>query len=103
MVSQEDYIKTREERVNFLKTIGLNEEIFSKYIPIDYKPIPDLIWKNIIIEVLKKLEKNEDDLTSSGFTHFAISGHTEGKKWAPWGMFDKSRYELSNKSNKEIK
>lgn len=99
MISQEDYLKTREERIKFLKSIGLNEDVFSKYIPIDYKPIPDFIWKNIIIDVLKTLEKIEEDLISSGFTHFAISGHTEGKKWAPWGMFDKSRYELCKKEN----
>ena len=48
-------------------------------------------------EILKKLEKNEDILSSYNITNFAISGHTEGKAFAPWGMFDKSRYVLSQK------
>ena len=29
-----------------------------------------------------------------GFRTFAISGHTEGKRYAPWQMFDKGRYDL---------
>lgn len=94
LINQSDYKKTREERMTFLESIGLNKKIFSKYIPETYEPIPDFIWSYIIINVIKKLEKNEDDLVSHGFIHFAISGHTEGRYWSPWGMFDKSRYEV---------
>lgn len=32
---------------------------------------------------------------SYGFTNFAISGHTEGKQFSLWQMFDKSRYTLA--------
>lgn len=94
IINKEDYKKTRDERVNFLKSIGLKEEIFNKYIPLEYQSIPDFIWQDIIIKFLKKLESVEEELISCGFTHFAISGHTEGKYWSPWGMFDKSRYDL---------
>ena len=62
-----------------------------------YQEIPDFVWKSVIKEILKKLEKNEDILSSYNITNFAISGHTEGKAFAPWGMFDKSRYVLSQK------
>jgi hypothetical protein len=37
----------------------------------------------------------EDELLALEFSEFAISGHTEGKKFMPWGMFDKSRGILS--------
>ncbi len=97
LISQEEYKKTREERFSFLESIGLKKDVFSKYIPELYEPIPDFIWQDIILNVIKKLEKIEDELLSKNFKHFAISGHTEGRYWKPWGMFDKSRYELVEK------
>lgn len=96
-ISNDDYQMTRMERINFLKSIGLNSHVFSQYIPEDYYPIPDFIWLSVIRNLLKQLEKNEDLLVSCGFTNFAISGHTEGKQFAPWQMFDKSRYTLVKK------
>lgn len=95
-VSNEDYQKTRNERIEFLKSIGLNPEILSPYIPKDYQPIPDFIWLSVVKNLLKQLEKNEEILSNFGFTNFAISGHTEGNQFAPWQMFDKSRYTLVN-------
>lgn len=95
-ISNEEYQKSREERIEFLKSIGLDEKIFSKYIPTTYEPIPDFIWLSVISGILKKLEEKEDILVMDGFTHFAISGHTEGKKFLPWQMFDKNRYIKKN-------
>ncbi|MDE5888474.1 MAG: hypothetical protein K2H20_00470 [Bacilli bacterium] len=99
LINQSDYKNTREERINFLESIGLEPKNFLKYIPEVYEPIPDFVWSYVILKVIKKLVKIEDDLVSYGFIHFAISGHTEGKKWSPWGMFDKSRYELAEKKD----
>ncbi len=96
-ISNEDYQMTRNERIQFLKSIGLNLAIFSSYIPKDYQSIPDFIWLSVIKNLLKQLEKNEDILARYGFTSFAISGHTEGNQFAPWQMFDKSRYTLVKK------
>ena len=93
-ISNEDYQITRNERMKFLKSIGLNLDIVSSYIPKDYQEIPDFIWLSVIKNLLKQLEKSEDILASYGFTNFAISGHTEGNQFAPWQMFDKSRYTL---------
>lgn len=45
------------------------------------------------------IEKMEDELSSANLKEFAISGHTEGRRFLPWQIFDKSRYELSNKIN----
>ena len=45
----------------------------------------------------KKLEKNEEILSNLEFSEFAISGHTEGKNFVPWQMFDKTRYTLVKK------
>ncbi len=91
-ITDEEYLKTREERIKFLTSIGLNPQIFTKYIPIKYQPIPDFIWLDILQNLIKKLDRNEEILREKGFTSFAISGHTEGKRFAPWQMYDKSRF-----------
>lgn len=91
-ISNTDYQRTRSERIQFLQSIGLNPDVFSSYIPENYQAIPNFIWSSVITNLLKQLEKNEEILVSYGFIHFAISGHTEGKAFAPWQMFDTSRY-----------
>ncbi len=96
-ISNADYQITRIERIQFLKSIGLNPNMFSYYIPKNYQKIPDFIWLSVIKNLIKQLEKNEDILASYGFTNFAISGHTEDNQFAPWQMFDKSRYTLVKK------
>lgn len=96
-INQEDYKKSRLDRVKFLESLGLDYKVFSQYIPETYEPIPDFIWLHVIRNIIKKLEKKEEILFNSGFSHFAISGHTEGKEFCPWQMFDKSRYELVKK------
>lgn len=91
-INNEDYQKTRLDRIKFLESIGIDPSIFTEYLPENYEPIPDFIWLSVIKNLLKKLEENEDILKSYGLTNFAISGHTEGKEFSPWQMFDKSRY-----------
>lgn len=92
LISDKEYSKSREERINFLISTGLYKDEVEKNIPKKYKEIPDFIWLDIIKELLKKLEKMEEELLQYGFTDFAISGHTEGEKFLPWQLFDKSRY-----------
>ena len=94
-IDNEEYQNTRNERIEFLKYVGLNAEIFSSYIPEKYQAIPNLIWLSVIKNLLKQLEKNVDILMSYEFTNFAISSHTEGKQFSPCQMFDKSRYTLA--------
>ena len=60
-------------------------------VPEKYSEIPDFIWSDIIKNLLKKLEIEEDILRADGVTNFAISGHTEQKRYMPWQLFDKSR------------
>lgn len=92
LTNQADYEKTRNERINFLTSVGIDYTEVDNKIPKVYEPIPDFIWLDVIRNILKKLEKNEEILENSGFDSFAISGHTEGRKFTPWQMFDKSRY-----------
>ena len=91
-ISQEDYYKTREERIKYLLSLGLKKEEFIKCIPTVYKPIPEFIWDNLIRTILVTLEKNEDILLSYGFKNFAIGGNTENKECYLWQMYNKDRY-----------
>lgn len=97
LISESEYQKTREERILFLCSLGLNKEVALKHVPENYNLIPDFIWLDIIRKILKKLEKMEEELTSVGLGECAISGHTEGNYYMPWQMFDKSRYVLTKK------
>ena len=97
LTNQGDYEKTRNERINFLTSVGIPYQEVDNKIPKIYVPIPDFIWLDVIRNILKQLEKNEDILKNNGFDSFAISGHTEGRKFTPWQMFDKSRYTKSLK------
>lgn len=92
LISQEEYEESRKNRVDFLKSLDLKEEAFSSYIPNIYQEIPDFIWLDVILNVIKKIEDKQEELEKAGLYEFAISGHTEGEKWYPWQMFDKSRY-----------
>ncbi len=91
LVNDEEYKKTREERVEYLSKIGYKSEIINNAIPEKYVEIPDFIWVDVIKNFLKILEKEEDILRADDVTSFAISGHTEGKRYLPWQLFDKSR------------
>jgi len=91
IISQENYLKSREERINYLVSCGLPIEILEQNIPKEYKEIPRFIWLDIIINIIKQLEKEEEFLRKDGFLEFNISGHTEGDRFRPWQMVDDKR------------
>lgn len=100
-IDDEAYFKTRLDRVAFLQSIGLNPEYFEKYIPEQYKAIPDQVWLSVIKGILKRLEERQEFLEKGDFTHFAISGHTEDGEFTPWQMFDKSRYTMALRNSQK--
>ncbi len=91
MIDDEGYQKSRDERVDFLVKCDVPMKILDEKIPRRYEKIPDFIWLDIIKNIIKPLEKNEDYLRSEGFLEFNLSGHTEGKKFRPWQMADDQR------------
>lgn len=93
-ITDTDYEKSRIDRVKFLKSIHLPVAEIEKEVPITYQDIPNFIWIDVIQNILLKLPQMEEELEMAGLTEFAISGHTEGKKFLPWQIFDKSRYDL---------
>ena len=91
IITNKDYIKTRDERISYLESCGLTKEVLENNIPKSYKRIPDFIWLDIIKNIIKPLEKEEDLLRSYKFIEFNLSGHTEGKRFRPWQMVDDTR------------
>ena len=96
-IDNEEYQKTREERIAFLQSIGLKYEEILNCVPENYEQIPDYIWLSVIAKILKKLEKNEEFFENAGLKHFVIGGHTEGKEFWPWQITDQDRYVLARK------
>ena len=91
IISQEDYTTSRLERIKYLESCGLSKEDLEKNIPKVYKEIPDFIWLDIIKNVIKPLEKEEELLRDCNFLEFNLSGHTEEKRFRPWQMVDDKR------------
>ena len=90
-VSQDDYLKSREERINYLISCGLPLGLLDQVIPKEYQEIPKFIWLDIIVNIIKQLEKEEEFLRNAGFLEFNLSGHTEGNRFRPWQMVDDKR------------
>lgn len=101
LISNNEYKKSREERIKFLTSVGFELDVVELEVPKEYKEIPSFIWLDVIKNLIKKLEKMDFELLSAGLDEFAISGHTEGKKYLPWQIFDKSRYISNSKSLKK--
>ena len=91
MIDDIKYKESREERINYLTLCGISKDILELKIPKKYKPIPNFIWLDIIKNIIKGLEKEEEFLRDSGFLEFNLSGHTEGKRFRPWQMADDKR------------
>lgn len=100
LISDEEYEKSRNARIEFLISLGLNYDLLNKCIPEKYVEIPDFIWLDVIKNLIKKIENMEEELSFARLDEFAISGHTEGKKFLPWQIFDKHRYTLIRKINR---
>ena len=92
LINDEDYSKSRKDRINFLISVGLDENEVNKNVQVKYEKIPNFIWLDIIKNIISRLEDMEIELKSANLDEIAISGHTEGKRFLPWQMFDKSRY-----------
>lgn len=91
LTNDKDYKESRIERINYLKSCGIEENIINEKIPEEYEEIPDFIWLDVIKNIIKVLEKEEDILRDNKFLEFNLSGHTEGKRFRPWQMVDDKR------------
>ena len=91
LISNKEYLISREERINYLVSCGIDRNILEDNIPNKYNEIEDFIWLDIIKNIIKVLEKEEELLRSSKFNEFNLSGHTEGRRFRPWQMVNDKR------------
>ena len=91
-INDKDYKKSREERMKFLLSMDYDIKEIEKHVPEVYKEVPDFIWEDVIRKIIRKIPGMENELLLAGFKEFAISGHTEGKYFMPWQMYDSTRY-----------
>ncbi len=61
LINEDDYKISRKKRIEFLVSVGMDEDEVSKSIPESYSEIPDFIWMDIIKNFLRKLEYIEDE------------------------------------------
>lgn len=93
-ISQEEYYKTRKNRIDFLNSLGEETSEFINYIPSIYQDVPNYIWEDLIQKILVNLYKKEEILEESNFKHFAIGGNAFNKKCHIWQMYNKDRYNI---------
>ena len=91
LINDDIYNKSREERIDYLVSCGIDRNVLEENIPKEYTEIPDFIWLDIIKNIIKVLNKEEDYLRYNKFTEFNLSGHTEGKRFRPWQMANDKR------------
>ena len=91
LVNDKEYKISRDERIEFLKSCSIDEKTINENVPTSYTEIPDFIWLDVIKNIIKVLEKEEDILRHDKFLEFNLSGHTEGKRFRPWQMVDDKR------------
>ena len=91
VVSDIKYQESRDERIKYLESCGIDYDILNENIPCEYEKIPDFIWLDIISNIFKPLVKDEEFFRSCGFLEFNLSGHTEEKRFRPWQMVDDKR------------
>ena len=91
ITNEEDYKESRKERIKYLLSCGFDKDVVESNVPKEYTRIPDCVWLDIIRNIIKPLEEEEDFLRSSGFLEFNISGNTSKDKFRPWQMADDKR------------
>lgn len=94
LITQGQYKSSREKRISFLESIDIPKDEANKGVPEVYEEIPEYIWKEIILKVLKKLESRESEFKSLGLNEFVINANVEDGQLLAWQMFDKKRYQL---------
>lgn len=92
VISNKDYIKTRNDRINYLLSLGLRQEEFIKYIPSTYLKIDRNIWKNLIKDIILNIYKKSDLLLDAGYKDFAIGGNTIEDEPYLWQIYNKDRF-----------
>lgn len=90
-VSQEEYQKTRESRIEFLKSIETDESKIEESVPETYTEIDNSVIDSILNDVVFTLYKRKSELPSDGLKTFNVQGNIVNGKVVPWEIFRPER------------
>lgn len=92
IVDEEEYKRSREERIDFLNSVEPNiEDIIKKEVPESYKSANDDVIKSILDDVILPLYKRKRELYQDNLKHFNIQGNVVNGKVVPWEIFRPER------------
>lgn len=93
LVDDEKYIYDYDERITRLMENGVSKEVLVQSIPKEYHEVQDFTWKMLFLDMIKKLEKMEEEFESADMKNFAVSGNIVNNVFGPWQLFDKNRFQ----------
>lgn len=102
MVEPEEYQRTRQERMTFLKSVGCDDRILQESIPENYSQVDSSIIDSILEDVVFAIYKRKGELPKDGLKNFNIQGNIVDGKLVPWEIFRPERL-ISNIKNIEEK
>lgn len=91
IVSDEEYQRTREERIKFLNSIESDKEVIQSNVPMQYTPIRDEFIETILDDIVFELYKRKDELRKDGLTIINVQGNFEDSRVVPWEIFRPER------------
>lgn len=88
IVNQEEYEKSREERINFLmKRCNYSRNILEENIPTKYLPVNEDIIKQVLDNIILELYIKQKQLLEDNLNYFCIQGNIINNKLEPWELF----------------
>lgn len=99
VVNDEEYKRTRKERIEFLNSIESDAKAIEKAVPQEYQQSSDELIQSILDEVVFSLYKRKRELYEDGLKHCNIQGNIVDGKIVPWEIFRPER--LISKSKEE--
>lgn len=92
IITQAEYEKSRKQRIEFLSSVGYSIEECKNGVPEVYTEIPDVVWTKIINQIIKKLEKRQQEFLNDKISEFVINSNFENNEIHAWQMYTKKRY-----------
>lgn len=97
VVPDEEYQRTRKERVAWLKSIESDKEAIEESVPERYIPTDNDTIKSILDDIVFPLYKRQSDLKRDGLTVFNVQGNVVDGVVEPWEFFRPERLISKNK------
>lgn len=89
-ISQDEYTKTREERIKFLSSIEQNIDIEEK-VPKEYNKLDDELIKDMLDDIILPMYEKKRQMYEDGLKVCNVQGNIVNKTLEAWEIFKKER------------